>query len=136
MFQDRVAPDLGHRPPDGQQAETRRGRSSASSMRVSTRILLIIATCLLPIIGLQFAVSWSQWAERKAQLDELAIRQAQLLAGNVDGIAQAARILLGAATEFRQIRTFGSDCGARLASLQHHAPGFAFVAAVDADGLG
>ncbi|GGC54475.1 hypothetical protein GCM10011504_36070 [Siccirubricoccus deserti] len=103
-------------------------------MRVSTRILLIIATCLLPIIGLQVAVSWSQWAERKAQLDELAIHQAQLLAGNVDGIAQAARILLGAATEFRQIRTFGSDCGARLASLQHHAPGFVFVAAVDAAG--
>jgi signal transduction histidine kinase/ActR/RegA family two-component response regulator len=134
MFQDRVAPDLGHRSSDRQRAEGHRGRGSTSSMRVSTRILLIIATCLLPTIGLQTAVSWSQWAERKAQLDELAIRQAQLLAGNVDGIAEGARILLGAATEFRQIHTFGSDCGARLASLRRHAQGFAFVAAVDADG--
>jgi signal transduction histidine kinase/ActR/RegA family two-component response regulator len=129
-----MAPDLGHGPLDGQQAKKRSGRGSGSSMRISTRILLIIATCLLPIIGLQLVVSWNQWAERKAQIDEIAVHQAQLLAGSVDGIAEAARILLGAATEFRQIRTFGADCGARMTSLQHHAPGFAFIAAVDAEG--
>ncbi|MGA9014547.1 MAG: hypothetical protein WB509_18815, partial [Acetobacteraceae bacterium] len=39
-----------------------------SCMRISTRLLLIIGICLVPTIGLQVAVSWVEWAERKAQV--------------------------------------------------------------------
>ena len=99
-------------------------------MRISTRLLLIIATCLVPTIGLQVAVGWSQWAERKAQLGDMAEHQARLLAGNLAGIAEGARILLGAAAEFRQVRIHGEECDARLTSLRRRAQGFAFLALV------
>ena len=112
----------------------RRWRSRTRGMRISTRLLLIIALCLLPTLGLQVAVGWSQWRERKDQIDELAVQQAQLLAGTVDSIAEGARILLGAAAEFRQVRTLGPDCGMRLNNLRERTQGFAFIAHVDADG--
>jgi signal transduction histidine kinase/CheY-like chemotaxis protein len=109
-------------------------RRRAGGMRVSTRLLLIIATCLLPTVGLQVAVGWSQWAERKAQLGDLSRQQAQLLAGNVESVAETARVLLGAAAEFRQVRTAGPDCPDRLSGLLRNAPGFVLIASLDAEG--
>jgi signal transduction histidine kinase/ActR/RegA family two-component response regulator len=103
-------------------------------MRLSNRILLVIAICLLPTIALQLAFGWSQWAQRKAQLDTIAIRQAELLAGTASGIAEGARILLGAAAEYRQVRTFGGDCNARLSALRQYAFGYAFIALLDEAG--
>lgn len=103
-------------------------------MRVSTRLLLLIACCLLPTVGLQLWVSWSQWTERKAQLDSLAVQQAQLLAGAIEGIAENARILLSGAALTSQVRQAGPECGARLAALLRSAPGFAFIARTHPDG--
>jgi signal transduction histidine kinase/CheY-like chemotaxis protein len=103
-------------------------------MRLSTRILLVIAVCLLPTIALQLVFSWSQWSQRKEQLDTVAIRQAELLAGTVSGIAEGARILLGAAAEYRQVRTFGADCNHRLSALRQYAFGYAFIALLDDTG--
>jgi signal transduction histidine kinase/CheY-like chemotaxis protein len=111
-----------------------RWRRRTGGVRLSTRLMLIIAICLLPTVALQVGLAWTQWAERKAQLGDLAIHQAELLAGNVQGIAETARILLASAAEFNQVRTHGSGCGARLASLRNNASGFAFLALVDADG--
>ena len=102
-------------------------------MRVSTRLLLIIATCLVPTIGLQVALGWSQWAERKAQLGDLVVHQAGLLAGNVEGVAEGARILLAAAAT-PQLRGSGDECGGPLANLRKEAPGFAFIALVEPEG--
>ena len=103
-------------------------------MRLSTRLLLIIATCLVPTIAVQVALTWNQWSERKAQLGDLVIQQAQLLAGNVDGVADSAQILLGSAAEFRQVRHRDVNCGDRLQRLLQHAPGFAFMVLIEASG--
>jgi signal transduction histidine kinase len=115
-------------------ASGRRDGLPRGGMRISTRLCIIIAICLLPIIGLQVAVSWSQWTERKAQLGALAVRQAELLAGNMDSITEGARILLGAAAEFNRAGMLDEGCGQRLAALQQRAAGFAFVALVDTAG--
>ncbi len=103
-------------------------------MRVSTRLLLIIAACLVPAIGLYAMIGWTLWADRKAQLGELALQQAELLAGDVSSIAEGARILLAGAAEFHQVRALGSECSSRLTSLQRNTPSFAFLAYVDAAG--
>ena len=105
-----------------------------AGLRLSTRLMLVIALCLLPTIGLQVMLSWNQWVDRKAQLGELATHQAELLAGNLTGIVEGAQILLGAAAEFRQVRTLGEGCQLRLTNLRRHAPGFAFIAVLDAEG--
>src|SRR5215210_4794494 len=99
----------------GPQSPPHRRRLRTGTMRISSRLSLIIAVCLLPVVGLQVAVSWTQWAERKAHLGDLAMHQAELLAGDVESIAGGARILLGAAAESNQIRTRGEKCGDRLA---------------------
>ena len=109
-------------------------RRGLAGLRVSTRLLLIIAACLAPTLALQVAVSWSQLSERRAQLDDLAVHQAELLGGTVESIANGARILLGAAAELNRLPAHGADCGPRMANLRQHAPGFAFVALVDSEG--
>ncbi|WP_090563046.1 ATP-binding protein [Belnapia rosea] len=103
-------------------------------MKLSTRILLVIAICLLPTIILQLGFSWSQWSQRKTQLDTIAVRQAELLSGTVMSIAEGARILLGAAAQYHQVRTLGADCSARLSALREYAPGYAFIALLDDQG--
>ena len=132
MRQASTAPDQAAAPP----APTEGGgwRVRTGGMRLSTRLILIIATSLLPILAMQVAIAWSQWSERKAQLADLTIQQAQLLAGNLDGIAQGARILLGAATESQEVRRLEPGCDRQLAQLRRHAPGYAFIAVVDPAG--
>jgi signal transduction histidine kinase/CheY-like chemotaxis protein len=103
-------------------------------MRLSNRLLLVIATCLLPVIALQAAVAWSQWSERKAQLSGLALHQTELLGADVASIAEGARILLKTTAEFWQVRAHDSQCSARLASIRHNVPSFSFLAVVDARG--
>ncbi|GAA0569872.1 hypothetical protein GCM10009416_05490 [Craurococcus roseus] len=117
----------------GADAAPPRRREWNGGARVSTRLLLIAATCLLPLVGLQVAVGVAQWSERKAQLDGLAAHQAGLLKGNADGIAEGARILLAAAA-IPEFRGSGDECAGRLAKLSGGAPGFAFVALVDPGG--
>jgi signal transduction histidine kinase len=112
----------------------RRWRERSGQMRISTRLMLIIAVCLLPAIGLYVAVGQSLWSEHKAQLADLALQQAELLAGDADSIAEGARILLGAASEFHQVRALGNECDDRLTGLQRGAPSFAFIASIDLDG--
>jgi signal transduction histidine kinase/CheY-like chemotaxis protein len=103
-------------------------------MRLSNRLLLVIATCLLPVIALQAAVAWSQWSERKAQLNGLALHQTELLGADVASIAEGARILLKTTAEFWQVRALDSQCSARLASIRQNVPSYSFLALVDARG--
>src|SRR5215212_8419071 len=126
MHQSALAPSLDRRPFAEPRASPRRRRLHTEGMRISGRLSLIIAICLLPVVGLQVAVSWGQWAERKAQLGDLAVHQAELLAGDLESIAEGARILLGAAAQSNQIRSRGENCGDRLAGLRRNAAGFAF----------
>jgi signal transduction histidine kinase len=112
----------------------RRWRDRSGRLQISTRLLLIIASCLLPAIALYAVLGWSLWVERKAQLGDLVLQQAELLAGDLDSIAEGARILLSAAGEFHQIRALGSECSARLTGLQRNAPSFAFIAYVNGEG--
>jgi signal transduction histidine kinase/CheY-like chemotaxis protein len=104
-------------------------------MRVSARLLLLIACCLLPALGLYALIGFNLWKERKAQLADLAVHQAELLAGDIDSITEGARILLTSAGEFHQLRSQGVDCSARLTRLQRNVPSFAFLVYLDAEGL-
>lgn len=100
-------------------------------LRISTRILLIIGFCLIPTIGIQIAMSWSQWSERKVQTATLARQQAQLLSADVASIAEGVRLLLATASEFYQVRTMGPECANRLGSIHRNAPSLLFVAVVN-----
>src|SRR5271166_3006012 len=104
------------------------------SMRLSTRLLLVVLTCLLPVIVLGVWVEYSHWVERRAQLGGLSLQQAQLLNGDIDSIAEGARTLLSAVAQLDEVRDATPTCGERLRAIQHSVPMFAFVALLDADG--
>ncbi len=104
------------------------------SMRLSTRLLLIVLTCLVPIIALAVWVECSHWSERRAQLGDLALQQAELLNGDVESIADGARVLLSTAAEFPEVRDLAPACEERLVGIQRGLPMFAFLALIDADG--
>src|ERR1700732_5565928 len=84
-----------------------RWRRGISGMPITIRLLLIIAFCLVPPLGLQVVVSLSQWSERKTQVGDLAARQAALLAGDVESIGEGARSLLTHAAQFPPERNAG-----------------------------
>ena len=65
-------------------------RSRSRSMRLSTRLLLIVLTCLLQVIAFGVWAEYSHWQERRAELGALALQQAQLLDGDIESIADAA----------------------------------------------
>jgi signal transduction histidine kinase/ActR/RegA family two-component response regulator len=104
------------------------------SMRLSTRLLLVVLTCLLPVILLGVWVEYSHWQERRAQLGDLSLQQAQLLNGDVDSIAEGARTLLSTVAQLHDVRDAAPTCGERLRAAQRNVPMFAFVALLDADG--
>ena len=116
----------------GQRLRSWLGRLSCT--RISTRLLLIIGFCLVPTIGLQVAVSWVEWAERKAQVNDLAMHQVQLLAADTASISEGMRLLLATAAEFHQVRTVGKECALRLTSIRRNAPSLAFIVLLDAHG--
>ena len=104
-------------------------------MRLSTRLLLIVLTCLVPIMALAVWVEYSHWAERRAQLGDLAQQQGELLNGDISSIADNARVLLNTAAEFRIFRReLTPSCVDRLISIQRDLPMFAFLALVDSGG--
>ena len=103
-------------------------------MRLSTRLLLIVLTCLLPIIALGVWAEYSHWAERRAQLGDLALKQAQVLNGDVESIANGARILLSTVAAFPEVRGAGPACEDRLIDIQRGQPTFLFLAVIDTGG--
>ena len=84
------------------------------SMRLSTRLLLVVLTCLLPVMLLGAWVEYSHWMERRAQFGDLSLQQAQLLNGDVDSVAEGARTLLSAVAQLDEVRDATPACGERL----------------------
>jgi hypothetical protein len=63
-------------------------------MRFSVRLLLVVLTCLVPVILLEVWTEYSHWSERRMQRGELVMQQAQLLGGDIGSIVESGRTLL------------------------------------------
>ncbi len=80
------------------------------SIRFSTRLLLIVLTCLLPVIVLGGWNEYSHWAERRTQLSDLALQQTQLLNGDIGSITESGRTLLSAVMQLDEVRGATASC--------------------------
>jgi signal transduction histidine kinase/ActR/RegA family two-component response regulator len=72
--------------------------------------------------------------ERRAQLGDLSVQQAHVLAGDVASIAEVARTLLTLAAQQDEVRDATIICDERLRTTQRSLPIFDFVALLNADG--
>ncbi len=98
------------------------------------RLLLLVLICLLPTVTLGIAVQLDQRAERKVQLEELVLRQAELLNGDISSIAEGAHGLLTTATELPAVRRSDESCQKLLETINARLPAYAFLAVVGRSG--
>ncbi len=103
-------------------------------MQLSTRLLLLILVCLLPVTGTQIYTQVTLYSQRQAQLGDLALRQAQLANGDLASMVEGVRQLGLAIAQFPEIHAPGPACADRLAALQRGLPAYSFLAAYDRSG--
>src|SRR5690242_2273629 len=104
------------------------------NMRFSTRLMFVVLTCLMPVIVLAAWSGYTHWAERRDQLGDLSLQQAQLLNGDIGSITDGGRTLLGAVALLDDVRDVTASCDDKLNAMLHSLPMFAFVARLDDDG--
>ncbi len=103
-------------------------------MRLSTRLLLLILGCLLPILGFQIYARYDLNMQRNAGLGKLALHHATLanadLVSIVDGVARLATVV----AQFPEVRAADTDCRDRLETVQRSVPGVLFFAVFNGSG--
>ena len=87
-------------------------------MKLSTRLVLLVLGCLLPILTAQVYSQVNLYAERHEQLSGLVLRQAELANADVTSIVDGVRQLGGTVRQFNSVRTPGERCSERLTALR------------------
>jgi signal transduction histidine kinase/CheY-like chemotaxis protein len=103
-------------------------------MRLSTRLILLILGCMLPILGGQVFNQVNLHAEREARLGRLALRQAELANADLGSILNGVGQLAVALREVPDLATPGPACDQRLRDLLTSLPAYRFLAIADSAG--
>src|ERR1051325_1577818 len=101
-------------------------RGNWRSMRFSTRLMFVVLSCLMPVIILEAWSEYTHWAERRDQLGDLSVQQAQLLSGDIGSITDGGRTLLGAVALLDDVRDVTTNCDSKLNATLRSPPIFAF----------
>ena len=103
-------------------------------MRLSTRLLLLVLLCLLPVIGVETLTQLELRARRAADFGDLALHQAELWNGNLESIVEGARQLTVAISQYPAVQALNSGCASRLQATQASLSAYRFLAVFAADG--
>src|SRR5689334_3019286 len=104
-------------------------------MTLTGRLFLLVAVAMLPAVVIQAYNEFDLRRSREAEIRELAVRQAQLAASELDQIISGIRNLLTVVAEIPAVR--GADtaaCVAFLHDLQLKLPHLLTIAALDLQG--
>jgi len=103
-------------------------------MKLSTRLVLLILVCLLPILAAQVYSQVTLQAARRQQFSGLVLRQAETanadMVSIIDGVGRLATLVV----QFPEVQAPGSHCDERLTTLQHDLPPYEFLALYASDG--
>jgi signal transduction histidine kinase/CheY-like chemotaxis protein len=97
-------------------------------MKLSTRLVLLILGCLLPILTAQVYSQVNLYAERHDQLGGLVLRQAQLANADMASIVDAVRQFGLVAGQFPSVQEADDHCGQRLSGLRQSLTQYRFLA--------
>ena len=102
-------------------------------MKLSTRLVLLILGCLLPILTAQVYSQVNLYAERHEQLSGLVLRQAELANADISSIVDSVRQLGAMAGQLPSVRsptvrTSAQDCTNRLTALRQSLTQYRFLA--------
>src|SRR6185437_3433497 len=99
-------------------------------MKLSRRLLLLIALCLLPMVAAGIATLVGLYVQRRAEFEALAIRQVERANADVRSVLGSAHALLLAVAQI----DVDPDCPERLAVLQRDLRAYRFLAMLDGAG--
>jgi hypothetical protein len=103
-------------------------------MKLSTRLILLVLGCLLPILAAQVYSQVNLHHARQAQVSALVLRQAELANANLGTVVDAVTQLWTTVVQFPEVPAAGPRCDARLTSLQRDLPQYRFLALYRVDG--
>jgi signal transduction histidine kinase len=97
-------------------------------MKLSTRLVLLILGCLLPILTAQVYSQVNLYSERHEQVSGLVLRQAQLANADMVSIIEGVHQFGLVAGQFPSVHESGERCDARLTALRQSLPQYRFLA--------
>jgi signal transduction histidine kinase/ActR/RegA family two-component response regulator len=97
-------------------------------MKLSTRLVLLILGCLLPILTAQIYSQTNLYAERHKQLGGPVLRQAELANADIASIVDGAHQLGALAGQFPSVRTASDRCTGRLTAIRNGLAQYRFLA--------
>jgi signal transduction histidine kinase len=97
-------------------------------MKLSTRLILLILGCLLPVLTAQVYSQVNLYAERHQQLGGLVLRQAELVNADLASIIDNARQLGAVTGQFPDVPAGGRRCDDRLTALRESLAQYRFLA--------
>ncbi len=104
-------------------------------MTLARRQFLLVAVALLPAVAIQAYNEYDLRRSREAEVHELALRQAQLAASELDQIVEGVRNVLATVAAVPSVRALDTPaCVAFMAALAPQFPHLASLAAMDLEG--
>ncbi|MGE0222575.1 MAG: ATP-binding protein [Acetobacteraceae bacterium] len=103
-------------------------------MKLSTRLLLIILGCLLPVVTAQVFSLVQLQARRHAQLEKDTLRRTVAVSHELDDYLGNLTHLATMAGQFAVVREAGPGCSDRLQTVMKGVPALRFLATAAADG--
>jgi signal transduction histidine kinase/CheY-like chemotaxis protein len=97
-------------------------------MKLSTRLVLLILGCLLPILTAQIYSQVNLYGERHEQLGGLVLRQAELANADMISIIDSVHQLGALTGQFESVRTSGQGCTDQLTALRQNLAQYRFLA--------
>lgn len=102
-------------------------------MKLSTRLILLVLGCLLPILTAQIFSQVSLHSERQRQAGALEARQAQLATANLDSVLDGVAQLGASIGHLSSLTAPGDRCAFRLNALRQSLPQYRLLAIVSAN---
>jgi signal transduction histidine kinase/ActR/RegA family two-component response regulator len=103
-------------------------------MRISTRLLLLVLGCLVPMVAAQVYTQVRLYEQRQDRLGSLVLRQAELANGDMFGTVNGVRQLATVIASFPEVQKLTPACNDRLAELQRSLPPYRFLSLTDSAG--
>jgi signal transduction histidine kinase/ActR/RegA family two-component response regulator len=97
-------------------------------MKLSTRLVLLVVGCLVPILTAQVCSQINLYSEQREQLSGLALRQAELANADMVSIVHNVHQLASYAGQFPAVHTPGEHCGQSLTAIRQSFTQYRFLA--------
>ncbi len=102
-------------------------------MKLSTRLVLLILGCLLPVLAAQLYAQGNLNKVRHEQLSRMILRQAELANADLTRIADGVRQFGSLIAQSPSLRIPGAVCNARLNAVHNQSVEYRFIALVSRD---